>query len=168
MGWITFSTCITTENATRADSMKEEFTMDIICTVLANEKSLAIIYHVLNEFIPNCERLSPEYAYPTEKVDYAFKSEEEMVRFFIESKGISQTFYWNKYEDNPNGIMLGASLTTDDKLIISLTFNGTKETEATYFLKMKSFLNSDIGVISYINPPEYEDGKDFIDKYGVK
>ena len=146
--------------------MKQEFTKDIICTVLANEKSIEIIYKTLNEFIPHYEKLNSDYACPTGKEDYTFKSEENMVRFFIENKGLSQAFYWNKYQDNPDGIMLGASITTDDKLIISLTFNGTKETEATYFLKLKTFLNSDIGVISYINPPEYKDGKDFIDKYG--
>jgi hypothetical protein len=89
-----------------------------------------------------------------------------MVRFFIENKGITQAFYWNKYEDNPDGIMLGASITTDDKLILSLTFNGTKETEAYYFLRLKSFLNSDVGVISYIDPPEYENGQDFMNRYG--
>ena len=150
----------------KRDGMKKEFIKDIICTVLANEKSVEIIYMALNEFIPNYEKLNPDYACQPGTEDYAFKSEEEMVRFFIENKGLSQAFYWNKYEDNPDGIMLGASLTTDDTLIISLTFNGTKETEATYFLKLKTYLNSDIGVISYINPPEYVDGQDFINKYG--
>lgn len=147
--------------------MKEEFIMDIICTVLSNKKSAEIIFMALNEFIPNYEKLNPDYACPPDKEDYAFKSEEEMVHFFIESKGISQVFYWNKYQDNPDGIMLGASLTTDDNLIISLTLNGTKETEFTYFRRLKTCLNSDVGVITYINPQEYEDGQDFIDKYGT-
>ena len=146
--------------------MKQEFTKDIICTVLANEKSIEIIFKALNEFILYYEKLNPDYACPTGKEDYTFKSEEEMVRFFIENKGLSQAFYWNKYEDNPDGILLGASITTDDKLIISLTFNGTKETEAHYFLRLKTFLDSDVGVVSYIDPPEYENGKDFIGRYG--
>ena len=145
--------------------MKEEFTKDIVCNVLANEKSIEIIYEALNEFIPNYEKLNPDYACAPGKEDYAFKSEEEMVRFFIENKDISQAFYWNKYEDNPDGIMLGASITTDDRLIISLTFNGIKETEAHYFLRLKTFLDSDVGVISYINPPEYENGRDFLNRY---
>jgi hypothetical protein len=166
MRWMTKSTLIITEATKSTDNMKEEFIQDIICNVLANEKLVKIIYKALNEFIPNYEKLNPDYACPTEKGEHAFKSEQGMVRFFIENKGITQAFYWNKYEDNPDGIMLGASITTDDKLILSLTFNGTKETEAYYFLRLKSFLNSDVGVISYIDPPEYENGQDFMNRYG--
>lgn len=166
MRWMTRSTFIITEATNSTDNMKEEFIQDIICNVLVNEKSVEIIYKALIEFIPNYEKLKPDYTCPPGKEDYTFKSEEEMVRFFVENKGITQAFYWNKYEDSPDGIMLGASITTDDRLIISLTFNGTKETESYYFLKLKTFLNSDVGVISYIDPPEYENGQDFMNRYG--
>lgn len=148
--------------------MKEKFNGDIVINVLAKEKSKGIVDHVLNEFIPNYEKLNHDYACPPGKKEYEFNSEEEMVNFFIENKGISQSFYWNKYEDNPDKVMVGVSITIDDKLIISLTFNGTKETEANYFLRLKNILNSDVGEISYIDPPEYEDGEDFIKRYGSK
>jgi len=49
---------------------------------------------------------------------------------------------------------------------MSLTIEGTKETESNYFEKLKNLLKSDIGVISYINPGEFDNGQDFITKYG--
>jgi hypothetical protein len=62
--------------------------------------------------------------------------------------------------------MVGAIITEDDKLIMSLTIDCNKETENKYFEKLKNILNSDIGVVSYINPADYENGHDFISKYG--
>ena len=146
--------------------MKKEIIMDIICTVLANKKSVETINRALNEFIPNYEKISSDYTSPPGKADYTFKSEEEMVRFFIENKDLNQVFYWNMYEENPHKIMIGERVTIDDKLIISLTFDGTTETKANIYRKLKTILNSDIGVTSYVNPPEYEDGQDFIIRYG--
>lgn len=61
--------------------------------------------------------------------------------------------------------MVGAIITDDDKLIMSLTFDGDKEIEKKYFNKLKCILNSEIGIISYVNPTEYENGKDFVLKY---
>ncbi|GAL87816.1 hypothetical protein Fleli_0133 [Sporocytophaga myxococcoides] len=89
-----------------------------------------------------------------------------MINYFIENTGLNQTFYWNKNHDNPDKIMVGANITEDDKLIMSLTIDGNEETESKYFEKLKNILNSDIGVISYINPVEYNNGQDFITKYG--
>jgi len=42
----------------------------------------------------------------------------------------------------------------------------TSYIEHKYFEKLKNTLNSDIGVISYINPADYDNGQDFIIKYG--
>jgi hypothetical protein len=88
-----------------------------------------------------------------------------MINYFIENAGLDQTFYWNKSHSNPDKIMVGANITEDNKLIMSLTFDGTEETESLYFEKLKNILSSDIGVISYINPAEYKNGKDFLAKY---
>ncbi len=139
---------------------------DIICQVYAGQKSKKTIDLVLNTFIPEYEELSLDYASKSDDEEYIFKTEDEMINYFIENTGITQNFYWNKYHDNPDRIMVGAIITHDDKLIMSLTIDGTEETEKKYFEKLKNILNSEIGVISYINPAYYENGLDFISKYG--
>lgn len=141
-----------------------EITRDIICQVYAGQKSRKTIELVLNTFIPGYEKLNLDYADRLNDEKYVFKTEDEMINYFIENTGLNQTFYWTKNHDNPDKIMVGAIITDDDKLIISLTIDGTQETK--YFEKLKNILNSDIGVISYINPAEYDNGKDFIGKYG--
>ncbi len=145
--------------------MGQEIIKDIVCTVLANEKSSKTIYSVLNEFLPNYEKLNLDYTSPPDNEDYEFKSEKEMIDYFVNRKNLSQSFYWNKYESNPDKVMVGAHITDDDKLIISLTFNGTNDLEKSIYMKLKSFLNSDIGVITYMIPAEFDNGMDFEIKY---
>lgn len=145
-----------------------ELIRDIICQVYAGQKSRKTINLVLNSFIPEYEKLNLDYASRPDDENYLFKSEDEMINYFIENTGLDQTFYWNKNYDNPDKIMVGAIITADDKLIMSLTINGTQETESKYFEKLKKLLNSDIGVISYINPADYDNGQDFIKKFGQK
>ena len=139
---------------------------DIICQVYAGQKSRKTIELVLNAFIPEYEKLNLDYASRLDDEDYIFESEDEMINYFIENSRLAQTFYWNKNHDNPDRIMIGAIITEDGKLIMSLTIDGNEETENKYFKKLKNILNSDIGVISYINPADYENGQDFISKYG--
>lgn len=131
-----------------------EMIRDIICQVYAGQKSRKTIDLVLHTFIPEYEKLNLGYASRPDDEEYIFKTENEMINYFIENTGLNQTFYWNRYHDNPDKIMVGANITKDDKLIMSLTIDGTEETESKYFEKLKNILNSDIGVISYINPAE--------------
>ena len=138
---------------------------DIICQVYAGQKCKKVIDLVLNNFISEYEKLNLDYALPISNLDDNFNSEEEMISYFIEKKEIDQTFYWSQVHNNPNRIMVGAIITDDDKLIMSLTFDGDKEIEKKYFNKLKCILNSEIGIISYVNPTEYENGKDFVLKY---
>lgn len=145
-----------------------EIIRDIICQVYAGEKSRKTIDLVLDTFIPEYEKLNLDYASRVDDEDYIFESEDEMINYFIENTGLTQTFYWNKNHDNPDRIMVGANITEDDKLIMSLTVDGNDETENKYFGKLKNILKSDIGVISYINPTDYDNGQDFIAKYEQK
>ncbi|UHO36892.1 hypothetical protein H5J24_13935 [Chryseobacterium capnotolerans] len=142
-----------------------EIIRDIVCQVYAGEKSKNIIDLVLDTFIPDYEKLNTDYTFPPNNKDYVFTTEIEMVNYFIENKGLNQSFYWNKSLHNPYRIMIGANITEDDKLIISLTLDANEETIQTYFNKLKEILESDIGIISYINPAEYENGEDFILRY---
>lgn len=145
---------------------KEEFIRDIICQVLVEKKSKELIYSVLNEFIPGYDTLNLDYTVKPEDENFLFESEDEMITSYTETPNVEQTFYWNKYEENPDKIMVGANITMDDQIVFSLTFNGTLKTEAEYYLRLKRFLNSQIGVISYVNPAEYENGTDFKNRYG--
>jgi hypothetical protein len=138
---------------------------DIICQVYAGQKLRKTIDLVLNTFIPEYEKLNLDYTSRLDDEDYIFESEDEMINYFIENTGLAQTFYWNKNQDNPDRIMVGAIITEDDKLIMSLTIDGNDEKENKYFEKLKNTLNSDIGVISYFNPADYNNGQDFISKY---
>lgn len=134
---------------------------------MVQQKSKETISKVLNEFLPNYEKLELSVYSKIHNEDYIFKSEDEIISYFIETSNLRQTFYWTKEKDNLDKTMVGVTITNDNMLIISLTLDGTLETEAKYYTKLKQFLNSDIGVISYINPAEYENGKDFIEKYGA-
>lgn len=145
----------------------QEITKDIICQVLVKQKSKEIIYKVLNEFLPNYEKLDLLPYSKIDDEDYIFESEEEMISYFIDTPNLRQTFYWTKSKENPDKMMVGANITNDNMLIISLTLDGTLKTETNYYLRLKQFLDSKIGVISYVNPAEYDNGQDFIEKYGL-
>ncbi len=147
---------------------KEEFIRDIICQVLVLEKSKELIYSVLNEFIPGYEKINLDYTGKPNDENYVFESEDEMVSCYVDTLNVSQTFYWNKYEGNKDKIIVGANITDDNQIVFSLTFNGTLKTEAEYYLRLKKFLNSNIGVISYVNPAVYDNGKDFKKRYEKK
>lgn len=138
---------------------------DIICQVYAGEKSKSKIDLVLATFVPECDELNLDYASRPDNENYIFTTEHEMINYFIDNSGIEQTFYWNKYHDNPDKIMVGATITNDDKLIISLTLDGNEEIAISYLNRLKAVLESTIGVISYTDPVEYHNGEDFILKY---
>lgn len=61
--------------------------------------------------------------------------------------------------------MIGANITNDDKLIMSLTLDASLETGKEYFNKLKDVLQSNTGIISFVNPVDYENGEDFVLRY---
>jgi hypothetical protein len=132
---------------------------------LVKQKSKEIIHKVLNEFLPNYEKLDISVYSKIDNEDYIFESEDEMINYFVDKPNLRQTFYWTKTKDNQDKIMVGINITTDNMLVISLTLDGTLEIESNYYLRLKQFLDSQIGVISHINPVEYDSGQDFIEKY---
>ena len=143
-----------------------EIINDIICQVYGGKKSRKTIELVLNTFLPNYEKLNLDYATRSDDETYVFVSEEEMIDYFIDNTGLDQSFYWNKHRDNPDKIMVGANFTNDDKLVVSLTLNISEQSKEIYFNRLKSLLNSEIGVITYSIPADYSNGEDFVLKYG--
>lgn len=137
---------------------------DIIFQIYAGQKCKKMIDLVLNNFISEYEKLNLDYALPISNLDNTLTQKKKWL-VTLSKKKIDQTFYWSQVHNNPNRIMVGAIITDDDKLIMSLTFDGDKEIEKKYFNKLKCILNSEIGIISYVNPTEYENGKDFVLKY---
>lgn len=152
--------------ASNKTPLRMKIIRDTILQVYAGQKSRQTIDLVLDAFIPGYEKLNADYAIRLDDENSPFTSEDEMINYFIENAGLTQTFYWNKNHDNPDKIMVGARITEDDKLIMSLTIDGTEETAKHYFEKLKTLLHSDIGVISHVDPAVYENGADFVSKYG--
>lgn len=145
-----------------------EYIRDIICQVLVQKKSKTLVYAVLNEFLSGYETINLDYVGKPNNENYEFESEDEMISYYVETPNVCQTFYWNKYENNPDKIMVGVNITSDNQIVFSLTFNGTQKTESEYYLKLKKFLKSKIGIVSYINPAEYDNGNDFKHRYENK
>lgn len=142
-----------------------KFQQDIIYQVLIDYKSLDIIYEVLEEFIPDFRKLNFDYTQHPFDENIKFLSEEDMLSCFINNKNLSQTFYWNQIHNNSDRITVGANITSDDKIVFSLTIDGSDVTENKYFKRLKDFLKSDIGLISYNDPLLYKDGNDFYKMY---
>jgi len=138
---------------------------DIICSVLANERHKKVIDLVLNEFLPGHEPVNPALmAHPVNDA-LKFHTEEEMIHFYLTNSGFAQSIYWKMQHDNPDSRMVGADITSDGKIIISLTM-AVSTAEASFWLhRLKAFMNSNIGVVSYDILPEYTDGEDFIKRY---
>jgi hypothetical protein len=62
--------------------------------------------------------------------------------------------------------MVGANITSDNQLIMSLTLDGTEVGFEEHLLKLKKLTKSEIGACFYVQYPAFEDGTDFIKRYG--
>jgi len=146
----------------------ENIVLDIICQVLVERKSTELIFSVLDRFLPNYQPIDKDYTGKPNDETYQFRSEYEMIGFYVDTLGVEQSFYWNKKTDNPDEIMVGVNIMKDNQIVFSLTFNGTEEKQEYYFNEMKKFLDSEIGVVSHKNPSDYESGSDFKKRYDSK
>lgn len=141
-----------------------ELIQNIVCQVYFDGKSSEKIFSLLNLYLPEYEPLNLDYTYRTDR-ERGFESHKEMIDYFVNTDHISQTFYWGQYVDNPDKISFGVNITDDNKTIFSLTVDGTIALAEIYLHDLKQKLNSDIGVITFVNPAEYEDGTDFKRRY---
>ncbi len=143
--------------------MNEKIVKDTICQVLVEEKSLQLLYKLLYDFLPHREELPSDYLGLSDGLGLSFKSEKELLNYFFSQALTDQTFYWNQYHHNPDHIMLGASLTFDNMMIISLTLDVSEIKAEEYLARLKKLSNSNVGTISYINPVIFDFGEEFIE-----
>ncbi len=141
--------------------------VDAVCAALAPQRSREVIELVLKTFIPLYEHLNSDYASPQDDPNRPFASEDDMIDYFVRRGNIDQVFFWNQYKENSDRIMVGAFFTDDNKLIMSLTVTADGKLETIYLDRLKTLLDSDIGVISYTGPPLFDDGADFIKRYST-
>lgn len=137
---------------------------DALCFVLANDRKKETVYAVLNKYIPGYEKISGDYWFGG--IGKEFANEDEILTYLEINKNEWGCIHWNKYNDNPDRIMVGAYFKRDNCLIMSLTVAGDDIKEVTYLEDLKRTLNSDIGIISYNYFPPFESGEDFKDQFG--
>jgi len=141
-----------------------ELIREIVCQLCFDGKSSEKIFSLLNLYLPKYEPLNLDYT-SRRNSKKGFESNEEMIEYFVNTDHINQTFYWGQYVDNPDKIWFGVNIKDDNKTIFSLTIDGTIALAEIYLHDLKQKLNSDIGVITFVNPAEYENGTDFKERY---
>lgn len=141
-----------------------ELINDIVCQVYFDGKSTEKIFELLHLYLPKYEPLNLDYTFRIDS-DEGFSSNKEMIDYFVNKDRVDQTFYWNQYIDNPYKISFGVNITRDNKTVFSLSIDGTINLAEIYLSDLKQRLNSDIGVITFINPAEYKNGLEFKMKY---
>lgn len=142
-----------------------EIIRDIVCQVYYDTKSSKKIFELLNLYLPKYEPLNLNYTFRVDS-DEGFSSNQEMIDYFVNTDNVHSTFYWNQSIDNPNNISFGVNITDDNKTVFSLTIDGTISLAEIYLKDLKQRLNSDIGVITFVNPAEYNNGLEFKMKFG--
>jgi hypothetical protein len=149
-------------------STPDEPIVDVVCSVLARERSQAVIETVLSKFLPKREVLAADYAVSPNAPDYPFANEREMLDYFTENMDLSQSFFWNQKLENPDRLMVGAIFTCDGGLVMTITVPSRDKLPEHYLVQLKQALNSMIGVMWYHDPPPFADAKDFREQYGGK
>jgi len=148
--------------------MQEDFTQDdAICCALTNNRTIETVYQVLNHYIPGYEKLPGDYGISGVPEELTFADEDAMLRFCLADSRLVGCFFWNKPVDNPRNIMVGAMLTSDGQLVMSLTMPATQAciVEETYLAELQKMIGSDCGVLYGNLLPEFDDGADFRARY---
>jgi hypothetical protein len=148
--------------------MQEDFIQgDSICCALTNNRTIETLYQVLNHYMPGYEKLPGDYGVFGVPEELTFANEDAMLRFCLADSSLVGSFFWNKPVDNPRNIMVGAMLTRDGQLVMSLTMQATQAciVEETYLAELQKMIGSDCGVIYGNQLPEFEDGADFRARY---
>ncbi len=130
--------------------------VDAVCCVLSKIRSSELISSVLNEFLNEKEVLDFTYC---DTHHEKFNSEKDMIDYFVCETTLSQLFFWNEKGKPEN--MIGVLFTEYGKMIISLTLQGDGETEMAMLEKLKEFVGTSSGIISYNSYPTFSSEADF-------
>lgn len=143
---------------------------DSICCALTSRRTVETIYRVLNHYIPGYEELPGDYAVFGLLPEMTFPDEGSMLSFCVANSTLSGSFFWNKHDDNPDNVMIGAVLTSDGQLVMSLTMPATEDSfvEEKRLSELQDMIGSDCGVIYGNMFPEFKDGADFRMRYQVR
>ena len=100
---------------------------DAICCVLSQKSSSAIVFAILDKFLPNRETLNLDYCEHPIKSGYIFKSEEELVSCFADNSKKETLLFWKSQKNND--IMVGANFKSNNSIIFSITVFADNKTE---------------------------------------
>ena len=134
--------------------------VDAGCYVIATERSTGVIYRVLDKFIPNHDKLTTDYTYPTNNPAHIFNSEEEILSYYCQHLDEDTLLFWNTDE-----IMVGAEFTSDGMLVLSLDIDANGKDEYELLDQLKMLLHSNCGVVNHGSRLEFKNGSDFKNKY---
>jgi hypothetical protein len=145
----------------------EEFeNTDAVCCVASSKRDTNEVYEFLNDFLPNRKEINLDYCLHPEDETHKFKTELEMISCFVERKSLSQVFFWNEAEDSSEGWMLGVCFTKDGGTIFSITLPADGATEFAVLEKLKSYIQSDKGLVSYNYYPGFGTLSEFEESMG--
>lgn len=143
---------------------------DAICCALTANRTVEVIYRVLQQYIPGYEQLPGDYGVLSLPDELTFPDEDALLHFCVADYALSGSFFWNKWHGNPHRIMVGAVLTNDGQLVMSLTMPATQtgRVEEIYLSELQLLIGSDCGVIYGNEYPPYKNGADFRLRYTNK
>lgn len=146
----------------------EEFeNTDAVCCVASSTRDTNAVYEFLDEFLPHREELNLDYCVHPEGETHKFATEREMISCFVERKSLSPVFFWNEAEEAPEGRMLGICLTKDGGTIFSVTLPADGVVEFAVLEELKSYIQSDKGLVSYNSYPGFETLSEFEEAIGT-
>lgn len=128
---------------------------DAVCCVASSKRDASVVYEFLDAFLPGRKEINPDYCLHPEDEAHKFKTEREMISYFSERLSLGQVFFWNEADHTSEGRMLGICFTEDGGTIFSITLPADGATELALLEKLKSFIQSDKGLVSYNHYPGF-------------
>ena len=126
------------------------------CYVLSDNRTTEFVREFLEEFLPQRKESADEYFVPmySNNPKRRFNEATKLIDYLCLNSSFENTIYWsNSSKSEPKGAM--CFFTDDGKIIFGLYCN-TKyentEIEDHILTKMKKFIGSEVGLITYEEP----------------
>lgn len=130
--------------------------------VLGNDRSVLLVNSFLNKFLPNRELTVTQWDFPeySDNPELTINSEKEFLEYCEKHKDVTHRSYWINSVESQNPCSAHIFYLSDGKVVLGLSTNDEHQ-EQGLLIELKSFVNSEIGYITYECPPE-ECVEDFI------